>query len=305
MYGTVFPLLDGRVRVLHAPPMEVLPLYYPDTLPEEGASAEEVDHFARSLNGYMYWGSDAEYERVLRSVEQLRAEDRLHDASPVELRTALFAKQRAAHHNGHSLEHFAVADLLDALFPHVWLPQGTARDPFALRAFRAICDGVERNEPLLANMVARVAPEYAVVASAVEGLRSHWSDERQSDSFSVQLEAAYGEVKKIDMLVSSTAEQEPLLIEFKVFWPNGVDECAAGVRKDRAKLSGCRGLAVVFGYAVHEAPAECNRSCTERRLADALEEARLGDPVFAGPHRAFEIRGVKGEYQLLAYSPEG
>jgi hypothetical protein len=46
-------------------------------------------------------------------------------------------------------------------------------------------------------------------ASAVEGLRSHWSDKRQSDSFSVQLEGSYGEWKKIDMIVGGTTEEEP------------------------------------------------------------------------------------------------
>jgi hypothetical protein len=76
------------------------------------------------------------------------------------------------------------------------------------------------------------------------------------------------------------------------------------VRKDRAKLARRCGLVVVFGYAVHSAPAESSRRCTERRLATALAEASLGEPEFVGPHRTFELHGVRGEYQVLAYSPE-
>lgn len=60
-----------------------------------------VEAFALTFNGYEYWGSDKEYQRVMWSK---------NPQSLAEARTALFHRQRAWRHSSHTPTH---ADLLE------------------------------------------------------------------------------------------------------------------------------------------------------------------------------------------------
>lgn len=175
-------------------------------------------------------------------------------------------------------------------------------DPFVRRAFEAMCAGVKANQALVGRLLPRVSPEAAVVAAATDGLLS--SHRGDAVPYRVGLEGTVGGLGRIDLVIADDSAT-PLLVEFKVFWPLGIKECAGGITNDRRKVAGRRGLVVVFAYAVREAPAECKQRCTEKNLDDAIASAGLGEPPLKGDAMRIEDSEVIADCRLLAWLPMG
>jgi hypothetical protein len=165
--------------------------------------------------------------------------------------------------------------------------------------------GIERNERMLAGVMARVAPENTAVSAALDGLLSFtWGND---DDYAIALEATHpGVAKRVDMIITPHREpaEEPLLLEWKVLWQIGRRECVRGIQRDLDKLAGRRGLVMVLAYALSDVPKGCEKRRTDVALEDTVAKAEQElkrTAVLRSRPRGFEQRDVRGEYQLLAW----
>ncbi len=160
----------------------------------------------------------------------------------------------------------------------------------------AMTSGLQANVGLLATVLPRVSPEYAVVAAAAQGLIV-----ASSGDLVVEIEQ-----KRRDLVVKNDGRE--FWFEFKVFWSKGIGECVRGVRDDRELICGQRdAFAVAFVYALTSCPPGIARDrATPLGLEETVEkaEAALGKATLVGEPVVIALHGTVGSARLLAWAAQ-
>jgi hypothetical protein len=156
----------------------------------------------------------------------------------------------------------------------------------------AMTSGLQANVGLLATVLPRVSPEYAVIAAAAGGLIA-------ASGSDVVVEIEH---QRRDLVVKKNGGV--FWFEFKAFWSNGVKECTQGVLADLEKIRGQRdAFAVAFAYALSSCPSGLTRR-TPRGLKETVEvaEAGIGKATVVGDPIVIAWHDTVGSARLLAWA---
>ena len=282
-------------------------------LPSPRARWEEIEPFALTFHGYAYFGSD-QCAVVAERTRKLCDAGLLELASLAELRNLLFFTQRAVRHVGYGIgedDLRVVRETLDALRARVPdVPPASVSDD-ELRAapttsalpaawFGAMIDGILDEEELLATLLSRVSSEPAFVACACRGLLRLLAP---GSDWQVHLEAD----RRTDLLVRSPDGDKTWAFEWKMLWDRGFKENLAGIRKDLTKIASReRACALAVAFAVHRAPAGCERCIVDVPLETTIRRAvgadALGPPIRRSNVTSIKTGDVEAEWALLAWA---
>jgi len=170
---------------------------------------------------------------------------------------------------------------------HYGATLASMNDPTFQHWLRVIEEGIRSRADLLAAILPRVAPEYVVVAAAVQAL----VEDVAEGPWQVLMEHSVSGIEKSDLVLRhADSAERPYHFEFKALW-GGYKECTDGVERDRQKLKGvARGYVIAFAYSLHRAsPSSSPRFVSKMTLDETVRwaKATLGEPVQTPP---FAIR---------------